>query len=172
MQVGQFSLGRGVAAFNLDSLFLKNLSHRTLRRISGQNANAAEYQLGEMSAITGSVITKWLTFANNPLELGEGFTAKWLKSEQYNLNSSKYFQIPEPEWQRRAKERLDESSAVLKAKMLDQTVDGTSPLPGNERWSGDGMATVNYSTPDFNGEPQIDLTVGSSGLDGGLLKGI
>jgi len=114
-----------------------------------------------------------MDFACSPLVMGNNFTAKWLSSAQYTINSALYFQLPEPEWQIRAKGALDERSSVLQALMIDNTVESTSPFPGSEAWTDYGMATGGYTeTADFNEEPDIDMNIGEAALDGGLLKGI
>lgn len=108
----------------------------------------------------------------NPATVSNTYTAKYMTSKQYNLRSDKYFTIPEPEWQQRARGRYEESSAALKATMQDQQVEGTSPFPGSGAWSGYGMATVDYTAPDFGEAPSISFSVSTTGLDGGLYKGI
>jgi hypothetical protein len=166
-----FRFGRGTAAFNLDVITNKALTFRTMRRIAGRGADVIEKECYEGFARNAELREAWWDFQNNPLFMKDAFKVKWLTSAQYNMNSTLYFQIPEPEWQLRARDHVDSSSTILNSVMIDQDIDGTSPLPGNQRWN-DGMAIIEYSSPNFNTTPVLKISVDNYPLDGSLLKGI
>ena len=132
--------------------------YRRFRRIQN-NPVRADYRTTNNQARLKAVIDAMQDFANHPLHLGDGFAAKWLKSNQYNISSTQTFLLPEPEWQHRAAEKLDANSSILNAGMYDNQVDGTAPFPGAEAWQGNSMGRSSYSTPDFGEEPTVDLTV-------------
>ena len=105
--------------------------------------------------------------------MGDSFTGKWLRTNQYTIEGKEFFQLPEPEWQIRAKAAVSDKSSILQSLMLDNTVEGTSPFPGAAAWNGYAMAIGGYTdTADFDQEPHINLTIGSAPANGGLLKGI
>lgn len=168
---GSYTIGNGRAVFDVDTYFNKTLIKRTERRIAGQSPGVLSAVIDGARSTINNRLKDWTGSAVDPLVIGPAFAAGYLTSAQYTLPDSRYFQIPEPEWQRRAKEQVDESSAILTSLMTNPGVNGTSPLPGGARWANDGMATGSYSTPGFNGRPTVDLAVGSAGLNK-LLKGI
>lgn len=145
--------------------------HKMLRRRSGANPVPYVHE-GHQSRLLSSR-GRILSSAILALTMGRAFAAKWLTSQQYNLDSANFFTLPEPEWQARARASVPAGSALLTSFMADTPLDNTHPLPGKEAWTGFGMGRINTDDSDEWGVgPEISLALESVGLQNGLLRGI
>jgi len=138
-----------------------------------RDSGACYYRQDKMGSLLSAFQSGLTAFDTSPLAMGSEFTAKWLTSEQHNISSATSFQLPEPEWQIRAKAALPAKSSALNAKMVDNVVSGTVPFPGRSAWGGYALATGGYTqTADFGEEPVLSLTITTTAADGNLFKGL
>lgn len=134
----------------------------------------AQYGIESQLERMRNIVDNIGSYATLPTTMGRGgFRAKWLSSPQYNIASRQFFQIPEPEWQIRARAALDEDSSLLQSSLTDIMVDGTAPFPGQAAWGGYAMAVgPDYTAADWGEMRQVTMNVQSAAASGGLLKGI
>lgn len=166
------------SVFDCNIYSLKNLFYNYFRytKDSGDSPSyPVGYMLEAVKERLPTLIHEWNEFANHPFALLDLYRAKWLSSNQYTVNSPTYFTLPEPEWQSRMRDHVDGNSAILRATMQDNKVDGTTPFPGAAAWDGYGMTKLQGGpqTPNFGDNADADIgTTSPTSLDGELMKGI
>lgn len=177
---GDVIFGGRNSVINTNLYVERDVFFKHLRRIKGAPGGAGPSSIRNPGTIRadrqarciGDWLDAQLDFANNPLQMGPVFVAKFLSSQQYTVGDGRVFTLPEPEWQSRAAERFADGSAVLNAKVYIATLEGSNPFPGSGAVSGFGMSRVGGSTADFNGRPSVNLGITQGALSGSLLKGI
>lgn len=169
---GNVSFGGETSVIGTNLWVTESLFYNKRHFHNARGTGAAYYRLEQPQAVGLAFNQALNQFATNPLQVDGGFAARWLQTEQYTIGSSQFFQIPEPEWQIRAKAALDPKSSALQASMQDNTVEGTAPFPGRESWAGSALATGGYTATEFGEEAEVDLSIDNKPADGGLLKGI
>lgn len=168
----------GLITSNRQTNILQNLwvdnhlfYHKLLQRRAGAAPGPYTHE-GHTSRLS-STLQNVLSSALLPLTMGEAFAAKWLTSHQYNIDSAKFFILPEPEWQARARNALPAGSVVLDAGLTDTPLDGTHPMPGGSAWTVFGLAKLNTEESDeWGAGPALNLILQAAGIDGNLLRGI
>jgi len=138
----EFVLGRKSIIHNLE--VVGNLTYRNL--LYAQSSQFAGYYTSRVLDRLRTYLTK--AYAENTYG-GTALKGKFLTSKQYNITSADSFVIPEPEWQLRARELLSASSSVLQTAMANTVWEGTAPMPGNESWQGNLVATVDTSSSGY-----------------------
>lgn len=147
----------------------QTMCYRRMRRMMDEGVVTQFKLAGHKTALIDNF--KWVSFGNCPLEMDD-FHGQWLGSDQYGLLDEKYFTIPVPEWQLRAKTAFEDGSVLVDSTLIDNDVDDTVAFPGIEAWTGFGLSKIQYEPAEWGGTPVVNFTVTTDSIDGVLLKGI
>ena len=167
----QARIGGGSTVF-LNQVIVNQLFFNRRRFIS--SPFVAQYGVEAALDSMKRIVNDIGSYATLPTTMGEGgFKAAWLSTAQYNIASRQFFQIPEPEWQIRAKAVLSDDSSLLQSQLTDIMVQGSAPFPGSGAWGGYALAVgPSYTAANWGEMKNITMNIQSAGASGGLLKGV